>query len=354
LPAMLNDTQQSLRDAGKALDGWRSTLVRHQETAIKLENEARRALGNAEQADARASTPIAYDANNEAAARAAHNAATKVAEAAEQAWNTVEEIRKRAQDLMDCWEDDASAVEDKLSNATDVAPGFWDAVGDAFADLGNLIMDNLGEIGDVAGMVAAVAGALSLVPGLNFLAAPVALAAGGVALLAHGAEMVKEGKWGDISAWVGLGTDALGMLPLVGPAAKGMADAATSLQVVDGLSTAAYTGARTFGHEAGIAMSKMADPAEMFTGFGNRVAGTLGGNPEVIAKAAQGGAGIVMQAPTAADMAIGNDTSHTAKDAGGWVSGGIAARQSASEWGDAAEGTGEAWASIKSFARAVG
>jgi hypothetical protein len=79
-----------------------------------------------------------------------------------------------------------------------------------------------------------------------------------------------------------------------------------------------------------------------------------GGNPEVIAKAAQSAVGVGTQAPTAADWTIGSDTGQTAKDAGGWVSGGIAARQSAGEWGDAGKGTGEAWESIKSFARAVG
>lgn len=71
----------------------------------------------------------------------------------------------------------------------------------------------LGDVGDIAGAVSAVAGGLALIPVLTPFAAPVAALAGATALTAHAVDMVATESYDDPNAWVGLGGDAVGMLP---------------------------------------------------------------------------------------------------------------------------------------------
>ncbi|NKQ52992.1 hypothetical protein HFP15_08875 [Amycolatopsis sp. K13G38] len=365
LPGYLDDAHVSLEDAGKALTSWSDRLEAHQRRARELEQQAKQAIAAAEQADAaartasaKADTPIAYNANDPAAAQSAQQQAQANAEAVDQAnqaagaaWAKVDDIRRQAQDLRDRWEDDAGVCADALNRAAERAPekGFFESIGDAFSSAGDWVMNNLGAIGDVAGIVSAVAGALSFIPVLAPVTGPIALAAGGVALLAHGGEMVKEGKWTEPSAWVGLGTDMLGVLPGVGAVSKGMSAATDSLQMVDGLSTAATTGGRVILQEAG----DVAKPAKLFTSLGNKVADTIGGNPDTIAKATQNTLNLGAQAPVAADLIVGNDTTKTAKDATGYAAGAVASGQSVGEWGKAATGIVGLGNSLSNFARAL-
>lgn len=366
LPGYLDDAHVSLGDAGKALTAWSDQLEAHQRRAQELEQQARQAIAAAEQADAAASaantkadTPITYDANNPAAAQVAQQqaqanatAATQAAQAAGQAWAAVEDIRRQAQDLRDRWEDDARVCADALNTAGERAPdkGVFESIGDAFSAAGDWVVDHLGAIGDVAGIISAVAGALSFIPVLAPITGPIALAAGGVALLAHGGEMVAEGKWTDPSAWVGLGTDMLGVLPGVGAVSKGMSAATDTLQVVDGLGTAATTGGRVLLQEAG----QVAEPAKMFASLGEKVAGAVGGNADTIAKVTQNTLNLGAQVPVAADLIVGNDTTKDIKDATGYGAGAVAGGQSVGEWGKAASGLGGLGNSLSSFARALG
>jgi hypothetical protein len=214
---------------------------------------------------------------------------------------------------------------------------------------GDWIGDHLGAIGDVAGIISAVAGALSFIPGLAPITGPIALAAGGVALLAHGSEMVVEGKWTDPAAWVGLGTDMLGVLPGVGAVTKGMSAATDTLQVVDGLSTAATTGGRVLLQEAG----HVAKPAEMFAKLG-KAASAVGGDANTIAKVAQSTVSLGVQVPVLTDLIVGNDTTKGIKDGTGYVAGAVAGGQSVGEWGKAADGVGGLAGSLSKFARALG
>ncbi|SEF37622.1 hypothetical protein SAMN05421837_114183 [Amycolatopsis pretoriensis] len=71
----------------------------------------------------------------------------------------------------------------------------------------------LGQVGDIAGAVSAVAGGLALIPVLAPFAAPVALLAGATALAAHGVDMIATESYDDPNAWIGLGGDAVGLIP---------------------------------------------------------------------------------------------------------------------------------------------
>lgn len=91
------------------------TNSRYINNARELEQEARQAIAAAEQADAvareanaKADTPIAYDAHDPATARAAQQqaqanatAATQANQTVGQAWASVDDIRPQAQDLRD-------------------------------------------------------------------------------------------------------------------------------------------------------------------------------------------------------------------------------------------------------------
>lgn len=367
LPKLLDNAHQSLVAAGKALSWWRDALAEHQRKAVDLENRAREAIAAAERADAaaqqahvKANTSITYDANDPAAAQAANRQAQANADAAaqagrnaEEAWDHVDDLRRKAIDLQDRWRDDARSVADKLRDATDIAPGFWDAVGDWFSGAGDWVVGNLGEIGDVAGIIAAVAGSLSLIPGLNVVTGPIALIAGGVALAAHGGEMAVEGKWDEPTAWAGLGTDVLGMLPVVGPATKGGAAAVDALQTVDGVTDSARFGAKMFGDEMSTALTKMQEPAELVQRFGDKVASTVGGNADTIAKVTQGTFNVSTQVPVAADLIVGNETTGAIKDATGYGALAGAGGQSVGQWKETGSAFGDIGGSIADFTKAL-
>jgi hypothetical protein len=103
----------------------------------------------------------------------------------------------------------------------------------------------LGQVGDIAGAVGAVAGGLALIPVLTPFAAPVALLAGATALVAHGVDMLATDSYDDPNAWIGLGGDAVGLVPgarAVGEIASGTAEAA---RVGDVVSSAVDVGLQT-------------------------------------------------------------------------------------------------------------
>lgn len=89
----------------------------------------------------------------------------------------------------------------------------------------------LGAVGDIAGAVSAFAGGLALIPVAAPVAAPIAVLAGATALAAHAADMIATGSADDPFAWIGLGGDAIGMIP--GARALGEAVASTAPKALD-------------------------------------------------------------------------------------------------------------------------
>ncbi|RRO18172.1 hypothetical protein EIL87_07960 [Saccharopolyspora rhizosphaerae] len=337
LPQYLADAQESLNKASKALATWGDRLQEHQTEASRLEERARLALQNYE-----AKTKAAENARNAAQHNAddpaLRDAAVQKINAANDAWDEVEDIRRKAGDLQDTWQDDARTCADKLNDAAQKAPNkpFFDSLSDMWDDAGKWFKDHLGDIGDIAGIVSAVAGALAFIPVCAPIAGPVALIAGGVALAAHGADMVVNEKYDDMNGWISLGGDVAGLIPGVGAISKGfnaagdvvagadrlvdVSRATGASGMLDTAGEAVYKGGRAFAQEAGEAAQ---EPAKAFDVLADKVV-TAHAPVELqhnVAKAFQGGTSVALQVPAAAGL-ISNDQATTdAKNVSGAVAG---------------------------------
>ncbi|SFP77181.1 hypothetical protein SAMN05421810_103365 [Amycolatopsis arida] len=344
LPGFLEGARDSMTSAGSALSIWADRLEAHQRRARELEERARKAIAAAEQADvaarqasAVANRPIAYDANDPAAAQAAERraqanatAAADANRAAGAAWANVEDLRREAENLRHRWEDDARICAEALNEAAGGAPdsGLFDDIGDFVNDAGEWLAENLG---DIAGIVSAIAGVLAFIPVLTPIMAPIALGTGALALAAHGTEMIVEGKWDDPMAWAELGGDLVGLVPGLGAATDGVA---TAMRVASGAektidvtrvglsgmaetaSEAIYTGAKVFGDD-------MAKPSMAAQWVAQKA---MGANPLIdtaemsamtanVAKALEGGANVSLQIPQGIALADSGPEATAAKDA---------------------------------------
>lgn len=353
LPQYLDAAHTSLEGAGRGLQTWSDKLQAHQAKAHELEQQCKQAIQQAQQADAaaaqagQANAPIAYDANNPAAADAANaqaqanaDAADRASSAASEAWDRVDDIRRQAEDLRDRYEDDAKACQDALSAAGDKAPStsWLDSAGD-------WVGDHLKDIGDWAGVVGAVAGVLAFIPVLTPVMGPIALVAGGVALAAHGADMVKNDKLTQPSAWVGLGADVVGMLPGVGAVSRGVAAAGRTLREVDGLGAAAAVGGRTMMRHA----TEAPEAAKVFRTLGGKISTA---HERTIARATQNTLALGTSGNTALSKTgvLPREVSTPA----GHVGSGITGAKSWGTWGKTGNALSMAGTSLANFARACG
>ncbi|SNR58940.1 hypothetical protein SAMN06265360_11154 [Haloechinothrix alba] len=216
LPRYIDNARESLEQAGKALDAWSDQLGAHQRRAVEIEGDIQNLLRRFEHANEYVErTRQHWNANPaDQAAAGAHDSALK---SANDIAARIEELRRIARDdLMEAWRDDGRRCAEALNDAGAIAPdvGRFERLGDAFRDA-------IGTIGDIAGIVSAVAGLLACIPVLAPVMGPIALVAGGVALAANATDMALNGNLDDPMAWVGLGGDALGMVPGVGAAFRG-------------------------------------------------------------------------------------------------------------------------------------
>ncbi|MEV6897232.1 putative T7SS-secreted protein [Amycolatopsis sp. NPDC051372] len=340
LPEYLDKGQKSLALAGKALADWSDRLDAHQQKAKQLEEECRKALGDAEAKNSAAESArdLALQQPDNATM---HNEATDKISAANAAWARVEDLRRQAEDVRDAWEDDADTCADALKDAAEEAPkeSFWDSLGSMFDDIGGWFKDHLGDIGDIAGIVSAVAGALAFIPVLTPICGPIALGAGAVALAAHGADMVVNEKYDDPNAWVSLGGDVVGLIPGIGAVSKGFNAAGDAVAGVDRLvdvtraggalstaSDAAAAGGRAFADEMPRVISEMKDPSKAAQWLADKAMGTGAlTDPALtqnVAKAFEGGTNVALQVPSAAGLFDTHDATTDAKNAAGW--GGLA------------------------------
>lgn len=366
LPKYLDKAHQSLDKAGKALTTWSDQLTGHQRLAKELEAKAKQAKGAVEQTNKAVeqanhklnNSDYSYDTNvpgslesAQQRSQADNNAAQQAAQASTNAQEELDRIIREAENLRDRYEDDGGVCAKALQDAGAIAPdkGFWESLGDVFTWIGE-------HIGEIASIVSAVAGVLSFIPILAPITGPIALAAGGIALAADGTKMVAQGKWDDPSAWIGLGADVLGVIPGVGPAAKGMSAATDSLRTVDGLASAATSGAKTFGKEIAETAGKTAEPAKVFEKIGGKAADTFGGNADTIAKSTHIGTSLISPAGTTANLAIGSDDSAKASSATGTVGSAVTAGKTFGTWTDTGRGIASSGlgSSLKAFSRALG
>ncbi|MGH3466231.1 MAG: hypothetical protein ACRDQF_00680 [Thermocrispum sp.] len=363
LPKYLDDAHLSLDGAAKALSTWGDHLEAHQRRARELEDLAREAVEAAKRSDAAAEqaraadVPIAYDASDPAAAQAAKaqadanaRAVADAVSAANGAWDKVEDIRRKAEDLRDRWEDDGRICAESLEEAAGKAPdkAFLESFGELFEDAGKWLKDHLGDIGDIAGIVAAVAGALAFIPVLTPIMGPVAIAAGAVALLAHGADMVLNEKWDDPNAWVDLGGDVLGVIPGVGAISKGFGAAGDAIAGVDKLvdvgrasgvtgmmdtaGEATVQGVRAF---AGEAANVSGEASKFYQWVGNTTIGPFTQGADEVAKAAEASVNIGLEVPNTIGLAEKTQQTEDLKNAAdiaGLPAGAAGASEDVGKW----------------------
>lgn len=352
LPKYLDDAQSSMEIAGTALSNWSDDLEAHQKKARGLEEAVRKAINAAENADQALATaqandvPIAYDTSDPVAAQNAQARADANAQAvrnaqaaATSAWDRVEDIRQQARTLRDRWEDDGRVCADKLNEAAEKAPNkaFFESFGELFDDAGQWLKDHIGDIGDIAGIVSAVAGVLAFIPVLTPIMAPIALGAGAIALAAHGADMVVNEKYDDPNAWIGLGGDAIGLIPgaravKAGLSAAGDVVAGTDRIVdvtratgvtgmMDTAGEATLRGAGRFGGKLKEEIDLMVDPGKMYQWVADRTMGsgayldpTLTTN---VAKALETSVTVTPQIPSAANLFENTEENTNLKDTTG-------------------------------------
>ncbi|RZQ62747.1 hypothetical protein [Amycolatopsis suaedae] len=315
LPGYLGDAHWAMEHAGKALKTWADELKQYQQDAASIERDLAAALAKeqqahaaAEQANATAGQTITYDASNPAAAQAAQAQAQANAQAASQAnaaanaaTASVEELRRKAEQVLHAWEAGSRTCAARLREAGDRAPdeGF-------FEGLGEWASGALEFIGDVAGIVSAIAGVLAFIPIVNVVAAPVALIAGGVALASHVGDIAINGKWTDWNAWIGVAGDAFGMIPGVKAVQKGL-DAAG--EAVD-LGAKVVQGGKAFKDDMAEASANMTALASKLPGMTPEAAATA-------AKVYQGTLSTALQVPALGGLTSDSDQAKTVKDVGG-------------------------------------
>ncbi|WP_019813528.1 putative T7SS-secreted protein [Saccharomonospora saliphila] len=341
LPEYLDKGHDSLDKAATALSTWADDLQRHQQKARRLEEQAATAKSNAESLDSAAGTARANASaqpDNEQLRKSAENAV----EAAEAAWDKLDEIREQAKTLRETWQADADTCADALKKAADAAPqkSFWESLGDIGDDVGAWFSKHIGSIGDIAGIVSAVAGALAFIPVLTPIAGPIAIGAGAIALGAHGADMVINEKYDDPNAWVGLAGDVIGVVPGVGAVAKGFNAAgdvvAGADRVVDVTRATGMTGAMNTAGDAAVAggraaaddfsrvVTDMKDPSAAAQWLADKAMGTGAlTDPALttnVAKAFEGSASVSLQVPSGIGLFDTSDAATDAKNTAGAAS----------------------------------
>ncbi|MDI2130520.1 hypothetical protein [Yinghuangia seranimata] len=242
LPGKLDKAMQSIGQAATALSGWKADLAGFQDTASRLDGEAKAAKdkldGAGQQAATARSSPdlalagVKADTDTELAnlqkryddAQLAVSNADKAVNEAKAAYDA---IMRRAHELEKTHDDDAKAVAGKLDDADDIAPhkpkkSWWKKFRENAGKIGNY----LALASAVVGLAAIVffSGGAALVP---LLALSTALSAG--ALASHAADpktwnALKQGPMsGDFwAASMTLAGDAIGAIPGVGIAVRGV------------------------------------------------------------------------------------------------------------------------------------
>jgi hypothetical protein len=265
LPKYLEEGQQSLGKASSDLRGWQARLEGYQAKARGYEADAqsaRTAFGRAwadavsTAADHKGSLALQdrhFDSDAklrqaEAGIKAALSAVEDATKRASSAYSTLQQVISEAKSLADAYSEDASAVARTLhADAKDSAPhrpGFWQQAGDWLKDHG----------GDILSAAAAVCGVVALF--CPIFALPAVLLSAGAFEEHLRQDFHEEGAFSKPGTWIALAGDALGALPGVGMAAKGISLARGSSEIAGlaadaGKAESLWRGAQEVGKEAG-------------------------------------------------------------------------------------------------------
>lgn len=249
----IDEAHESFQQAADALSHWADFMLRSQYDAQMLEGRAAEAQSDVEQANRRLGALDDSDGDRNERSElnpAEQGRSQKEQERAEEdlraargsvasAEAELEVIRSRARGLRGFYREEGKRVGEKLHAAMKIAPnepGLLDKLGDAIGDLGNVLGGLVDAVGDMLDAVAdwikehadwitvlaAVVGIAAIFfPGLALLA----FALSAVAFLAHASKYGVSGLFppsrDNIGNWLTLGGDALGMVPGIGPVARG-------------------------------------------------------------------------------------------------------------------------------------
>ncbi|MEU9607024.1 putative T7SS-secreted protein [Streptomyces sp. NPDC048057] len=226
LPKYLQQGNDSMSAAGRALLSWHDTLESLQRQAGPLESRAVTArrdwenlAGVASSARANATIPTGDpDTDRQQIDRA--KSANSEADAAKE---RLEALIRQGEELHQKWKEAAARAAHAVRKATDLAPesiGLWDRITDglknAMHDFTDWLVKHADTLSKISSGLALAAVAVQAIPVVGQVAGAV-LGAGAVlcsagAMVGHYAGM----RRGNGSSWLDLGGDALGLLPGVG------------------------------------------------------------------------------------------------------------------------------------------
>ncbi|MDN5859597.1 MAG: hypothetical protein L0H84_13345, partial [Pseudonocardia sp.] len=222
LPRYLDEAATSLGRAHQVLTTWHELLAGLKKQAVALEAQAAAAQQQVTQAEQAAnqagSDPLmGYVGTNQllppdlfAKVDAALGRSEAAVATLTKAYESLAELRRQGQVLLDRHDDGAHQAADGLRRADDglapPEPGF-------FENAMGWIKDHLADIADVTGAIAAIAGVIALFPPAAPIAAPVALAAAAVTAGLDIADTAIHDQWRNPDNLKKLGQDAVGLVP---------------------------------------------------------------------------------------------------------------------------------------------
>ncbi|MFC8085197.1 putative T7SS-secreted protein [Streptomyces sp. NPDC057340] len=235
----MDDARDSFCDAATVLEDWAAYMETKQAEAARLEDQA--AKVNEQLGKAHSIADKLKDADNDKKTTQDHKDAIQGADRAVNAKeHELEKLRRRGRRLAGNYQEYGKEIADRLKSAMNIAPnepGMWDKLGDAIADLGEAIADLPGQVGELlsdigdwikshADWITVAASVIGVIAIFCPVLAPLAIGLSAVAFAAHASAYGWSGLWpptGErIGNWLTLGGDALGMVPGVGAAFRGV------------------------------------------------------------------------------------------------------------------------------------
>jgi hypothetical protein len=218
----VEDAYQSFSDAHRAISEWLDDMEDFQDRAATLEEEAATARDQVQAAQAAVDglPPESEEPEDDQEQAEGGETPEERRERLEGNLTTadgaLEDVRERARNLQDEYNEAGRDIADRLRDAMDLAPnepgwlssaidgfsGWMDSIGDFIDDISSGLIDVLtqlapilSKIGEIIGLAGFVVGLFALAPGLQFLA-PVALTLSAISLGATYLATVGEtGSW---------------------------------------------------------------------------------------------------------------------------------------------------------------
>lgn len=272
----MDDARDSFCDTATVLEDWAAYMETKQAEAARLEDQA--AKVNEQLGKAHSIADKLKDADDEKKTTQDHKDAIQGADRAVNAKeHELEKLRRRGRRLAGNYQEYGKEIADRLKSAMNIAPnepGMWDKLGDAIADLGEAIADLPGQVGELlsdigdwikshADWITVAASVIGVIAIFCPVLAPLAIGLSAVAFAAHASAYGWSGLWpptGErIGNWLTLGGDALGMVPGVGAAFRGVKAGVKAGRAAGGVVAGTKVGIKTAGATAKNLM-KAADP----------------------------------------------------------------------------------------------